>query len=145
MKVPVRTKVKVVILTAFILALLVRVFILEGFIVRGDSMFPTILSGDYVFINKLAYLNQEPAYGDIIVANPRERDLRVIKRVTGLPGGYIEMGGKRYKLDPQEYFATGDNLTASIDSRELGFFDKWRIKGKVFGVFRLNGFKYISL
>ena len=108
-------------------------------------MAPTILSGDYVFINRLSYLRKEPVRGDIIIAIPREQGFKVIKRVTGLPGEDVEMDGKTFKLDPQEYFTLGDNSEVSIDSRELGFFDKWQIKGKVFGVFRLSRFKYMSL
>ncbi len=140
-----RRKILSVLIVAFVSALLLRVFVFEGFIVRGDSMSPAILSGDYVFINKLSYMNREPARGDIVVATPREFKYKVIKRVAGLPGEYVEMDGRSFKLDPQEYFTLGDNSDVSIDSRELGFFDKWQIKGKVFGILRLKSFKYISL
>lgn len=171
-----KTKVKSVLLVAFISALLLRLFVLEGFVVRGDSMSPTVLSGDYIFINKLAYLNREPARGDIVVAIPRGQSFKVIKRIVVLPGERFSIEGGQVvirtqsmdegraleenylrddiespvgitqsKLDPQEYFALGDNSAVSIDSRELGFLDKWHIKGRVFGIFRLSSFKYISL
>lgn len=176
MKVSFKTKVKSVLFIAFISALLLRLFVLEGFVVRGDSMSPTVLSGDYVFINKLAYLNKEPARGDIVVSVPRGQSFKVIKRIVVLPGERFSIEGgqvvirtqrtdegkvleenylrddiespegiTQLKLDPQEYFVLGDNSTVSIDSRELGFLDKWHIKGKVFGIFRLSSFKYISL
>lgn len=141
----IKTKVLSVLLVAFVSALLLRVFVLEGFVVIGDSMAPAILSGDYVFINKLSYWRKEPAHGDIIVANPRGYQYKVIKRVSGLPGEYVEFDGKKSKLDPEEYFVLGDNRDVSIDSRELGFIDKWHIVGKAFGVFRLKSFKYIGL
>ena len=141
----IKTKVISVLLIAFILALLIRLFVVEGFIVRGDSMAPAVLSGDYVFVNKLSYLSSEPSRGDVVVAKPRTYPNRVIKRISGLPGEKVEMWGKVYKLDPQEYFALGDNSAVSIDSRDLGFFDRWQIKGRVFGIFRLSAFKYIGL
>lgn len=168
-------KIKAVLLVAFVVALLLRLFVVEGFIVRGDSMSPTILSGDYVFINKFAYTFSEPERGDIVITKTRD-GLRVIKRLVVMPGerfsiedgqvvlresrldegtsleeSYLdekiewELGITQRKLDPQEYFALGDNAEVSIDSRELGFVDRWDIKGRAFGIFRLKGFKYIGL
>ncbi len=175
MEMTTKTKIASVLLIAFICTLFIRVFVLEGFIVNGDSMMPTINSGDYVFINKLAYWGREPARGDIIVAIPRTFPNKVIKRIIGLPGErfHIEnnkvvisedrtdpgvilteiylassttpaVGTTLIQLDPEEYFALGDNREVSIDSRELGPLDKWDIKGKVLGVFRFKDFKYIG-
>jgi len=171
-----RTKIKSVLLVAFVCALLLRVFVVEGFIVRGDSMSPTILSGDYVFINKLAYWHKGPSRGDVVVVIPRGESFKVIKRIIVLPGerfsiedgkvviredrldeghaledGYIPeniespVGITQAKLDPEEYFALGDNVSVSLDSRVLGYMDRWDIKGRAFGVFRLKGLKYIGL
>lgn len=78
-------------LTVFALTLLLRMFVVEGFVVKGDSMSPNILSGDYVFVNKLAYLWSEPERGDIVVANPRGEKIRVLKRIIGLPGERFEI------------------------------------------------------
>jgi len=172
----IKTKTLSVLLVAFVCAAFLRIFVVEGFIVRGDSMEPTIQSGDYIFINKLEYAWKEPKRGDIIVAKPREKEFKVIKRILGLPGErfaiedgeiiireerldvgvileevYLEdsftssQGITLIKLDPQEYFALGDNRKVSTDSRELGPIDKWQIKGKVFGVFSLKHFKYKGL
>ena len=141
----VRTKIVSVLLVALLGAVFIRLFLVEGFIVRGDSMAPNILSGDYVFISKLAYLNKEPSHGDIIIASPRKSKIRIIKRVIGLPGEYVEINSKEFKLDPQEYFVVGDNKEASIDSRDLGFIDKWHIKGKAVSLFRIKSLKYIGL
>ena len=164
-----------VVLIAFICTLLIRVFVIEGFIVSGDSMMPTIDSGDYVFINKLAYWGREPSRGDIVVAIPRTYPNKVIKRIIALPGErfhiennkvvisgdrtdpgvilteiYLEssttpaVGTTLIQLDPEEYFALGDNRQVSIDSRELGPLDKWDIKGKVIGKIDFKNFKYVS-
>ncbi|MEX2013867.1 MAG: signal peptidase I [Parcubacteria group bacterium] len=134
-----------VFLVAFIFAAALRVFVIEGLIVKGDSMAPAILSGDYVFINKLAYIFKEPSRGDIVVAIPRGESFKVIKRIAVLPGESFSDDFNLSRLDPEEYFVLGDNSRVSIDSRELGFIDSWDIKGRTFLIFRLRSFRFISL
>lgn len=171
-----RQKIFAVLGLIFVVTLFVRVLFVEGFIVRGDSMAPAILSGEYVFVNKLAYSRSEPQRGDIVVAHPRGESMRVLKRIIGLPGERFEIvDGKvtirvrrldtkeplpelylstnvtpavgiiNINIDPNEYFALGDNREVSIDSRELGPIDRWDIKGRVFGIFNLKTLQYKSL
>lgn len=71
--------------------------------VPTGSMNPTILEGDLVYVNKLAYdlrvpltyqriaRWQEPAKGDIVVCFSPKDDTRLVKRVVGTPGDTIEM------------------------------------------------------
>lgn len=170
-----KQKVLSALLIIFLSTLFIRTFIIEGFVVRGDSMSPTILSGDYVFVNKLAYKRSEPKRGDIVVANPRDDQRKVLKRIIGMPGERFEIvdgqvtlregrldekvpleemylstgetpakGITYINIDPQEYFALGDNRAVSIDSRDLGPIDRWDIKGRVFGAFSLKSFSYKS-
>jgi len=173
MELSLKSKIVAVVVAAFIGAVILRTFVIEGFIVRGDSMHPAIESGDYVFVNKLAYLFSEPKRGDVIVAIPREMPKKILKRIIGLPGERFQISGgviilknertdpgqvlvetylddpstltegaTTIVLDPEEYYALGDNREVSIDSRELGLIDKWDIKGKVFGVFSFSRFSY---
>src|SRR5215204_5452812 len=70
--------------------------------VPSGSMQPTILCGDVLFINKLAYdlkvpFTQarlarwsDPARGDIVVCFAPDDGTRLVKRVVGLPGDTIE-------------------------------------------------------
>lgn len=170
-----RSKFFSVFIIAFIGAALLRIFVFEGFIVRGDSMLPTITSSDYIFINKLAYTWGEPERGDIVVVVPRVEKHKLVKRIIGLPGerltieeGKVVIRNNRLEtgtiieenylntnstpqiglttttIDPQEYFAMGDNREVSIDSRELGLVDKWDIRGRVIGAFSFKTFKYRS-
>ncbi len=89
------------------------IFISFLFIFRGaiadwhpvptGSMKPTILEGDVVWENKLAYDLQipftdislarlgEPERGDIIVFTSKAADKRMIKRLIGLPGETVEI------------------------------------------------------
>jgi signal peptidase I len=73
--------------------------------VPSGSMKPTILEGDVVFINKLAYDFRlpftfarlarwaEPARGDIVVCFSPADGMRLVKRVVGTPGDTVELRG----------------------------------------------------
>jgi signal peptidase I len=139
-----RSKTFAVILVGFFFALLIRTFVIEGFVVSGASMEPAIKSGDYIFVSKIAYKwGRQPRKSDVVVAYPRSLDTKVIKRVAGVPGERLEMGSGPVMLDPGEYFLLGDNRSESIDSRELGPVDRWDIKGKVIADFRFSQFKLV--
>jgi signal peptidase I len=72
-------------------------------IVPTGSMKPTIVEGDRIFINKLAYdlkvplttwhIAQwsNPQRGDIVVFYSPKDNMRLVKRVVGLPGDRISM------------------------------------------------------
>lgn len=71
--------------------------------VPSGSMVPTVLEGDVVFVNKLAYDLKlpftthhlahwaDPARGDIVVCFSPADGTRLLKRVAALPGDTIEM------------------------------------------------------
>ncbi|MEM6454800.1 MAG: signal peptidase I [Acidobacteriota bacterium] len=71
--------------------------------VPTGSMKPTILEGDRIFINKVAYDLKfpftmwmladwaDPAWGDVIVLRSPKDGKRLVKRVTGLPGDLVEI------------------------------------------------------
>lgn len=131
-------------LALFAVVLLLRIFVFEGFVVRGDSMSPTIASGDYVLIEKISFRFRDPRKDDIVVATTREEGSRVVKRVFGVPGEILEVHGKPWNVDPGEYYLVGDNMAASVDSRDFGPVNAWDIKGRVFGAISLSRLKYLS-
>jgi len=71
--------------------------------VPTGSMNPTILEGDLIFVNKIAYDLRvpltmhrlakwsDPERGDIVICFSPEDGIRLVKRVIGLPGDTIEM------------------------------------------------------
>jgi signal peptidase I len=81
--------------------------------VPTGSMNPSILEGDRVFVNKLAYDLKVPftqwrvarwsgpRRGDIVVFESPADGKRLIKRVVGLPGDTIEMRSDRLILNGQ--------------------------------------------
>ena len=74
-----------------ITVVLVRTFLVDSFTVKGNSMAPTIVDGDYVFVDKLAYaFKEEPKREDIVVFNFRDiPQVKVIKRIKALPQEWV--------------------------------------------------------
>lgn len=79
--------------------------------VPSESMKPTILVGDRIFVNKLAYSVRvplthvslyrfaEPERGDIVVFDSDAADMRLVKRVIGLPGDTVAMVDERLVIN----------------------------------------------
>ena len=60
--------------------------------VDGQSMEPTLQSGEFVIVNKLAYKLSAPELSDVIVFHyPRDPKIEYIKRVIGLPGDVVKI------------------------------------------------------
>lgn len=75
-----------------ILALLLRVYIIQPFIVEGLSMSPTLDNNDYLLVDKLSYRFHEPQRGDVVVFRyPKDERFNYIKRIIGLPGETIRI------------------------------------------------------
>src|SRR5262249_9147222 len=57
----------------------------------SGAMIPTLLVGDHIFVDKLAYRRRAPRYGEVMVfAFPEHREQDFIKRVVVLPGDRLE-------------------------------------------------------
>jgi len=93
---------------ALILALLVRTFIVQAYKIPSGSMIPTLLVGDYILANKLAYGIRNPIENKflyqwsfpkrqeiVIFVYPKNPEIDFIKRVIGLPGDVIEIKDKK--------------------------------------------------
>jgi signal peptidase I len=127
---------KTIVIAAFLAFFLIRGFIFEPFRIPSNSMVPTLLTGDFLFVSKYAYGNRmpltnwffwqgTPQRGDIAVFKNRRSNLpgsffglgvpMFIKRVIGLPGDRISyqdkqliINGQPVELVPQgEYTYTG--------------------------------------
>ncbi len=99
-----------VIVQALVLAMIIRTVLFQPFTIPSGSMMPTLLVGDYIFVNKFAYgyskyslpfapdlfsgrlFGSEPKRGDVVVFRfPPNPDVDYIKRVVGLPGDRVQM------------------------------------------------------
>ena len=95
---------------AVAIALVIRTVAYEPFNIPSESMLPTLLVGDYLFVSKFAYgysrhslplslplfngrvAAAEPERGDVAVFKlPRDNSTDYIKRIVGLPGDRIQM------------------------------------------------------
>ena len=92
---------------AILVALLLRAFVFEPFHIPSGSMIPTLLVGDFIFVNKMSYglripftdpahvhklWESPPRRGDVVVfINPQHPDVDYVKRVVGLPGDHIDI------------------------------------------------------
>jgi signal peptidase I len=136
----------------------IRPFVMEAFWIPTESMVPTLLVGDRVFVNKFIYRFKEPHRGDIVVFRSVERGGEdLIKRVVGLPGDEIAVRGGKLFLNgepqrepyvnkqfpdrsffsqtmvPKGYvFVMGDNRANSYDSRRFGPVPEKNIEGEAF-------------
>lgn len=99
-----------------IFILLMSVFrsaVADWYSVPTGSMKPTIQEGDRIIVNKIAYDVRlpftnvsllsitTPKRGEIIVFESDAADLRLIKRVIGLPGDVVEMNNEIVKVNGQ--------------------------------------------
>lgn len=100
--------------------------------VPTGSMKPTIIEGDRVFVNKLAYDLKvpfttwhlaewgNPQRGDIVVFYSPHDGIRLVKRVIGLPGDTIEMRNERLFLngEPMNYSPLDATIPAPMAEAE---------------------------
>ncbi len=125
------------ILIALLLALFIRTFIVQAYKIPSGSMEPTLLVGDYILVNKLAYGIRNPIKDGYIVmwGKPHRKDIVVfawpvnpkidfIKRVIGLPGDTVQIVNKKVyvngKLLKEPYVRHTDKniLPAGISPRD---------------------------
>lgn len=144
------------IIIALIIALPIRYFIAEPFIVSGASMDPTFASGQFLIVDRLTYRFEPPKRGDIIIFEyPNNPEVYYIKRVIGLPGETLRLENgivlinekpldEKYiapvhismdtmapiTLGETEYFVMGDNRAQSSDSRFWGPLESKFIVGR---------------
>jgi len=135
--------------------------------IHGVSMEPTLYSGDRVFISRVLVLAGQISRGDLIVCKIQENGHteNIIKRVIGLPGDEVAITNHAVYINGESliepyagmsassdlhmtlaagnYFVIGDNLSTSVDSRELGPIPKKDMVGKV--IFRFFPFNQIKL
>jgi len=144
----------------------------QATVVPSESMSPTILVGDHFFLDKVAFPANYPAAvqkylperaihrGDIVALwSPENSQLRLVKRVIGLPGETLEIRHRAVYINdrkleepyavhtdpgelairdsfgpsvipPDHFFLMGDNRDNSNDSRFWGFAPRDSIIGK---------------
>jgi signal peptidase I len=151
----------IVAVIAVVFSIVLRIFVIEPYIVPTPSMAPTLLVGDRVIVNKLEYKFDDVERGDIVaIFSPLEKK-NLVKRVIGLPGeevsfteeGELYIDGTLFEEDylPEgvflsyandsfevkegQYFVMGDNRNNSADSRIFGPISLDKVFGKVIFIY----------
>ena len=57
------------VIIAFVLALLIKQFLVQAFYIPSGSMEQTLMIGDRVLVNKVPYVFRDPHRGEIVVFN----------------------------------------------------------------------------
>jgi signal peptidase I len=146
---------------ALVVALLIRTFVVQVYLVEGPSMEPTLHTGERLLVNKMVYMLREPKPGEIIVLeDPNRPDRELIKRVIAVGDetievkkGVVYVNGQALKepyinsvvtrledmaqtvIEPGFIFVMGDNRSWSFDSRNIGPVPVDKVDGKAFFMF----------
>lgn len=130
-----------VIIQALLLAMVIRTVFFQPFTIPSGSMMPTLLVGDYIFVNKFSYgyskyslpfspnlfsgriFGSDPERGDVVVFRfPPNPEIDYIKRLVGLPGdriqvieGVLHVNGKPVPKAPDGIFTSDYRLDPGIN------------------------------
>lgn len=130
---------------ALVLTLVLKNYVIINADVPTGSMENTIIPGDRLIGNRLAYINDEPERGDIVIFEyPDNEEELYVKRIIGLPGETVDIkaaeiyingsdtpleeeylketwtvatGDYHYEIPEGAYLVLGDNRNDSWDSR----------------------------
>jgi len=123
-----------------LIVLVVRSFLFEPFRIPSSSMVPTLLVGDFIFVNKFTYglrlpvINTkiadigDPDRGDVIVFKlPADPGTNYIKRLVGLPGDVVKyqnrrlyINGERVKAESKGRYSGEGESGALLYNEQLG-------------------------
>ncbi|PQP85315.1 signal peptidase I [Paenibacillus sp. PCH8] len=153
------------IVVAFVIMMLLNLFVFNLSMVKGQSMQPTLVERDRLFVNKIVYHLGTPSRSDVIVLRDPSEGVEkkdfLVKRIVGLPGDTIEVrehhlvvNGEQQTetytdievqdpdfgpitLEPDHFFVMGDNRHEgrSKDSRVFGSITSDEIVGKAEFIF----------
>lgn len=141
---------------AVLLAVVIRLFLFEPFIIPSESMYPTLQINDRIMVNKLSYHLGDPSRGDVIVFKyPMDPSRDFVKRLIAVGGETIEIRDNvlyingaplsegylppdlvmkgdygPVKVPEGTFFMMGDNRNSSDDSRSWGMMPEENIIGK---------------
>jgi signal peptidase I len=148
--------------TAFVLALAIKTWVVQPFIVPSGSLEPTIQVGERILVNKFIYRFHSPNRGDIVVfADPYGKLPALVKRVVAVGGDEVDIHDGKLWINGKEQdepythgkptepgtvpmplkvpagyvFLMGDNRTNSGDARFFGPQPITKVEGEAFCIY----------
>jgi signal peptidase I len=131
-------------LWALFCAIILRSFLFEPFHIPSSSMYPNLLIGDYIFVNKYAYgysrysfplglnlfegriFKSTPQRGDVVVFRlPSQPSINYVKRLIGLPGDNIQMRDGVLFINDKEVIKTFDGDALEVEINKKSAFQKY--------------------
>lgn len=83
---------------------IVRHYLVQPFLVSGESMVPNFQNGDYLLIDELTYRLRAPERGEILVFKfPGNESTYFIKRIIGLPGERLRIENNKITVYNQSH------------------------------------------
>lgn len=149
------------IIVALLVALVIRAFVVQVYLVDGASMEPTLHTAERLLVNKFVYRFRLPAAGEIVVLqDPGTPTCELIKRVVAVAGetvevkqGVVYVNGQALHepfknvdfalgpdagpqvVPPNNIFVMGDNRARSLDSTAIGMIPREKVDGKAVFMF----------
>jgi len=95
------------IVLALSIFIIIYLFLFQPHQVKGDSMYPNFINGEFLLTNKISYRFGEPQRGDVIIfkAPPSEPcaeiECEYIKRIIAVPGDRVKVAGGKVYINGQ--------------------------------------------
>ena len=152
-------------LYAFVIAIIIRSFIIQPFYIPSSSMEPSLLVGDRLFVSKYSYVYSKhslpfsppiiknrifdniPDRGDVIVfKTPADNRTDYIKRLIGLPGDKIQFIDYNLYLNNVEIIkskvSTDDIINCGSSKIDVVTFEEKLPNGKLHKSVYLKNFSF---
>jgi signal peptidase I len=152
----------IIVVAAFVIAMLIQFFLVKPFVIPSASMEPTLMVGDRILVNRVEYRFREPKRGDVIVFHEPGQPTSytpLIKRVVAIGGdtvavhdGFLYLNGRpqpepyimahpilnefaQVTVPSGDLWVMGDNRNDSSDSRVFGPVSVKAVIGEAFLVY----------
>jgi len=103
-------------------AFLIRYFLIQPFVVEGQSMEPNFHNQEYLIVEKVSYKIHEPERGNVIIFRaPSNPEYDYIKRIIALPGETVKIENNTIYINgvkvEENYLDTNETTLVGQDEK----------------------------
>lgn len=103
------------IVVALAIFVVIYLFLVQPHQVKGNSMVPNFIDGEYILTDKISYRLNPPQHGDVVVFKaPKDHEVDYIKRIIGTPADVVRVSDGKVYLNNEplnESFLPSDYVT----------------------------------